>query len=104
MLSGIQEILLIVAIIMAILFIPRMTGRNRSHTIKRPRPLTARFHLSGKLRLALSASLLWPLGAAIYLEPWREPLAPFLIFGLGPVLLCWSITWVMAGFMGNRRK
>ena len=104
MLSGIQEILLIVAILMAIFFIPRMTGRYRSQSISRSRPLSARIHLSGRRRLALLASLVWPLGIAIYLEPWRTSIVPFLYYGLGPVLLCWGISWVMYGFAEKRKK
>ena len=104
MLSGVQEILLIIAILMAILFIPRMTGRYRSQGINKPRPLFSRIHLSGRHRLALLASLLWPLGIAVYLEPWHSSVVTYLYYGLGPVVLCWGIWWVLAGFGEKRDK
>jgi hypothetical protein len=104
MLSGVQEILVIVAILMAIIFLPRIAGRNRPQSTKRSRPLFSRIHLSGRRRLALLATLLWPLGMALYLEPWRSSLIPFLSYGLGPVLLCWGVWWVMVGFLEKRNK
>ena len=104
MFSGIQEILVIIAILLGIFFIPRMTGKYRSSASGERRPVSVRFQLSGRRRLALLVSLLWSLGAAIYLEPWHAPFKPFLFYGLGPVLLFWGIIWVVAGYSANRTK
>jgi len=99
MFSGIQEILLIVLIVLAIFLIPRMTKSKPS-----PEPLRLRRSLpplSGPLRLAIVISILWPIGCALYFKPWREALIPFAVVGIGPVVVAWSLNWVVAGM---RRK
>jgi hypothetical protein len=98
-LSGIQEILLIVLIILAIFFVPRMTKSRPS-----PKPLLLRRSsptLSGLLRLAIVISILWPVGCALYFKPWHDAFIPFAVVGIGPVVVAWSLNWVMAGM---RRK
>lgn len=105
MFSGIQEILLLLIILVAILFLPRVIAQFRTPEVKKQRPMQKPFHLSGRLRLVLTASLLWPLGAAIYFKPWQvAALEPFLLFGIGPVVLVWGIGWVVAGFIRQRHK
>jgi hypothetical protein len=101
--SGFQEILLIAVILLGIFFIPRMTARQSG----RPAIRSARPQLpglpTGKLRLALVASLLWLLGTLVYFEPWRNSgLKPFLIWGLGPVVVFWCARWVWKGFNKKR--
>ncbi len=101
--SGIQEILVIVGIILAIIFIPRITSRNQSKrppVLRRGNPVS---RFSGRMRLAVIASLLWLFAAAVYFEPWSRHPKPFLYFGLGPVLLGWGVGWVIAGFRRRRR-
>ncbi len=96
--SGIQEILLIVVIILAIFFIPRITARNQD--LKRPRALVFKnlFKLSGSSRLAVVASCLWPLAAAGYFKPWQGGMLPFLYIGIGPVVAGWCLNWIFTGF------
>ncbi len=101
--SGIQEILVIVGIILAIVFIPRITSRNQSvrpPVLRRGNPFS---RLSGRMRLAIIASLIWFFGAAVYFEPWNQDPKPFLYIGLGPVLLGWGVGWVFSGFRKRRR-
>ena len=95
MFSGIQEILLIVLIVLAIFLIPRMIKT-------RPSPAPVRMHrpvppLSWTLRLAIVLSILWPIGCSLYFKPWQQALIPFVAFGVGPVAVAWSLHWVMAG-------
>ncbi len=101
--SGFQEILLIVVIILAILFIPRMMAPQKRQKPKPARPMRRLLKLSVKWRIALVSSLLWLMGAALYFQPWHGKTEKFMLFGIGPVLIGWCITWVIAGF-GAREK
>jgi len=95
MFTGIQEILVLVAIILVILFLPRILNRGKER-----KPLEAKpaFVVTGKMRLAIAASLLWPAAIAAYIQPWKHDLVPFLYLGLGPVALGWTLYWVFSGF------
>jgi hypothetical protein len=98
MFSGIQEILVLVAIILGILFLPRILNRGQE---KKPAASKPAVVLSGKLRMAVAASILWPAAIAAFLQPWKDDFVPFLYIGLGPVALFWIVYWVFTGF---RRK
>ncbi|MEJ2282655.1 MAG: hypothetical protein P8X85_03585 [Desulfobacterales bacterium] len=96
MFSGIQEILVLVAIILGILFLPRILNRGQAKkTVAASRPLAV---LSGKMRLAIAASALWPAVIAAFMQPWKSDLYGFLYIGLGPVAVLWIIFWVYTGF------
>ena len=100
MFSGIQEILLIILIVLAIFLIPRMIKPRPS-----PQPVRMRrpaLPLSWTLRLAIVVSLLWPLGCALYFKPWQQALVPFATIGIGPVVVAWSLNWVVAGMKKRR--
>ena len=95
MFSGIQEILVLVIIILGILFLPRILNRGAERRPAAPRPAVA---ISGKMRLALSATVLWPAVMAAVLQPWNKDLFLYLYIGLGPVAFIWMIYWVLTGF------
>ena len=95
MFSGIQEILLLVIIILGILFLPRILNRGPETRQAVPRPAN---EVSGKMRLAIAASVLWPAVTAAFLKPWEQDLSRYLYLGLGPVALIWIIYWVLNGF------
>ncbi len=90
--SGVNEILIVVAIIAGIFFVPRMLPAKRQIQIAK-RPIV----FSGKLRLAVAASIIYPLAAAAYFKPWKNDIIVFLYLGIGPVALCWLLTWVLGG-------
>ena len=90
--SGFHEILLVAAILLGILFLPRMMPRKGAQTS--PRPVMV---ISRNLRIAMAASVIYPAAAAAFLQPWRKDLILFLYIGLGPVLLGWLLYWVYAG-------
>jgi hypothetical protein len=96
MFSGIQEILVLVAIILGILFLPRILNRGQEKKPAASRPAVV---LSGKIRMAVAASVLWPAAIAAFMQPWKEDLVPYLYIGLGPVILGWVIYWVYTGFL-----
>ena len=95
MFSGIQEILVLVIIILGILFLPRIFNRGQE---KRPAVSRPVFVISGKMRLAIAASVLWPAVMAAYIQPWEKDLYHYLYLGVGPVALIWIIYWVLTGF------
>jgi hypothetical protein len=54
--------------------------------------------LSGALRLALVASVLVPVAAAVYFEPWHGNVRTFVYIGVVPVVAGWSTWWIARGF------
>ena len=95
--SGIQEILLLVIIVLAIFFIPRMLAKPEPKQQAKPA-----VELTGKLRLAIAASTVWPALMAAYLQPWHKDLVLFLYLGFGPVVLGWGAFWIITGFRRKR--
>ena len=90
--SGFQEILLVAVIFLGILFVPRMLPRKGAQTSTRPAMVISR-----NLRVAIAASVIYPIVAAAFLQPWRNDLILFLYAGMGPVLLGWLFYWVHTG-------
>ena len=95
MFSGIQEILVLVIIILGILFLPRILHRGGE---KPSAPVKPAVHLTGRMRLGIAASVLWPALVAAFMQPWKQGLFPYLYIGLGPVAAVWLIYWVFTGF------
>jgi hypothetical protein len=95
MFSGIQEILVLVVIILGILFLPRILNRGRENMPAAAKPTV---ELSGKMRLAIAASIFWPGVMAAFMQPWKNDLYNFLYIGFGPVAFLWLIYWVLSGF------
>ena len=91
---GYQEILIISAIVIGVIFIPRMMESKKPA----PKLIRTRKSLSGRWRLAIALSILYPLSAAAIIQPWRRNPTVFGYLGLGPVLLGWLIYWVLQGF------
>ncbi len=91
---GLQEILIISAIVVGAIFIPRMVSPKKAL----PRIVRPKFQLSGKLRLSIAASIVFPLVVAALLQPWRNDPITYLYLGVGPVLVCWLLYWVLLGF------
>ena len=101
MFSGIQEILVLVVIILAIFFIPRVLSRGNQNRVTPPRKI--KIKLSGRMRLAILASILWIFLSALYFQPWRKDLLAFLVLTIGPVLMGWGTYWVIMGFKRSKR-
>lgn len=95
MFSGIQEILVLIIIILGILFLPRILNRGGDKPSGQVKPALV---LSGRMRLGIAASVLWPALVAAYIQPWKQGLFPYLYVGPGPVALVWLVYWVITGF------
>ena len=91
--SGIQEILVVLVVILILFYLPKRTNGSR------PRKTGGlSVTLSGKVRLALLISFIWLACTAYLLPPWQDKIFPFLYLGIGPVVLGWGISWVVFGF------
>ena len=95
MFSGIQEILVLLIIILGILFLPRILSRGQAKPAVEAKPVVV---LTGRMRLAIAASILWPALIAAFVPPWKQDLMFFLYLGPGPVIVVWLVYWVVTGF------
>ena len=104
--SGFQEILLIVIILLAIFFIPRMTARNTDRPPLRPAVRRPMRKLSPGWRLAILVSVLWLGGTLLYLRPWAgsEGWVLFGAIGVLPPGVAWGLYWVVAGAVSQGRS
>ena len=93
--SGFLEILIIVAIILGIVMLPRIMNRRSEPDI---RPLNRGLKLNGWERMAILASFLWLTFIALYLKPWNNEWYIFFYGGPGPVVFFWGIYWFLLGF------
>jgi hypothetical protein len=98
--SGLTELLIIVAIILAIILFP---GRLRNQSQPETTPLNLVRRLTGWKRMAILASFLWLTLVALYLRPWNNKWYIFIYVGFGPVLLSWGIFWIFLGFKKKGR-
>jgi hypothetical protein len=98
--SGMMEILLIAAIVLAIFILPRMMARNPERDLQFP---DRGFKLTGRMRLAIMASLVWPAIVALFLKPWNSNWPVFLYVAVGPVALTWGVCWVLWGFKKEKK-
>ena len=95
MFSGIQEILVLIIIILGILLLPRILNRGREKQTADTKPIVV---LTGKLRLAIAASVIWPALIAAFMQPWKQDLIAYLYWGPVPVAIIWITYWVVTGF------
>ena len=98
---GIHEIVLIALVVLTLLVLSR-SGNRRIPSAGKPRRIAGkRVNLSGKLRLALLATVLWPATAAAVFKPWAGGGTLFLLIGILPVIALWGIGWVVGPLVGG---
>lgn len=97
-----QEILVVVAIALAVIFIPRLVGR-KSAPEPRPGSRGAAMILTGRMRLSILMTICWIAGSAAFLKPWEGKTILFLYVALGPVLALWGAFWVWFGYKKYHR-
>lgn len=96
--SGVSEILLLVAIILGILIIPRTLRRPQENDIHQT---DQGMRLTGWRRLAIIVSVLWLALLAFFLKPWDSNWLVYLSVAVCPVALAWGVYWIFAGFRGR---
>ena len=99
--SGVMEILLIVAIVLGIFMLPRLMARKPEGDLQ---SRDQGFKFTGRMRFAIMVSLLWPAIVAFFLEPWKGYWPLFFYIAAGPVALLWGIYWVFSGFRKERGR
>jgi len=104
MFSGINEILIVAAIVLAIIFIPRITASRNGGRPRVPSRIKPGFTLSGRQRLAIFATLIWLVFWAVYYEPWHKEWKLFVYIGAGPVLVLWGTIWALKGTQRNSHR
>ena len=92
--SGFQEIIIVAGIVLAILFLPRMMGNRRGAASTQQPAL----QVTGRLRVAIVASVIYPAIIAAILQPWNGDPVRFIYIGIGPVVFAWLLYWVIKGF------
>ena len=92
---GFTETLIIIAIILAIIVLPKRFGRKPEPVIKR---IKKRIKLTGWTRIAILSSILWLAFSTLYLTPWNNGWTFYIYAGPGPVALFWGIFWIILGF------
>jgi hypothetical protein len=103
-LPSITELLIIIAIILAIFVLPKRLNR-KAEPVK-GRSLRQVSTLTGWQRMAILLSILWLSFLALYLKPWMNGMNEWYIYiyaGIGPVVLYWGIYWTVCGFRKKRR-
>ena len=93
--SGVTEILLLVAIILGILILPRAFRRSQEEGIQQ---VNQGMSLTGWHRLAIIVSVLWLALFALFLKPWYSDWPIYLSVAVCPVGLAWGIYWIFSGF------
>ena len=93
--SGVTEILLLVAIILGILVLPRALRKPREDDIHQT---DQGMNLTGWHRLAIIVSVLWLALLALFLKPWHSDWLIYIAVAVCPVGLAWGAYWVLSGF------
>jgi hypothetical protein len=91
--AGFQEILIVVAIILGIFFFPRVMSKKTA-----PRAVKSKINISGKMRIAIAVTIIYPIFPAVYFQPWHRNFSSLVLIGILPVLLGWLVVWVYNGF------
>ena len=94
---SVQEILVVGALAVLVFYLPKRAGAGPK---TRPRNMLSK--ISGIMRLAIVASLLWLALSAVIWRPWQGSSLPFGCWGAGPVVVGWSLYWVFLGFRKKR--
>ena len=109
-----QEILVVAAIVLAIYFVPRLTGRKSASSPQQRSDtrsgrgfqagfLTAKISLTGRMRLAILLTLVWIIACAVYLKPWEGSRLSFILLTVIPVTVFWGAVWLWFGYKKHRR-
>jgi hypothetical protein len=109
-----QEILVVAAIALAVIFIPRFMNRksgseSESQPRRQPRPASpsaspvSKIVVPGWMRLVIVTTFLWVGGWAAYLRPWEGQTFLFFCISLGPAVALWGAIWAWFGYKKYRR-
>lgn len=92
--TGISEILVLILLILCILILPRMITANPPGRRKKTRPRAKVFTM--KTRIAIVSSAAVTIISALWTKPWQGQFLIFLVSGILPVALGWSLVWILS--------
>ena len=112
--SEMQEILVLVIVVLAVIFVPRLMPRKPASTSGTQNRIQSRaklpdqgveksFVLTGWMRLVVVITFLWIAGCAVYFKPWEGGSLLFFCLTLGPTVVLWGGLWVWFGYKKYRR-
>jgi predicted Na+-dependent transporter len=102
-LSGFHEILLIAALVLGFLYVPRfLSHRGRSSATGESARSWVGTRIGWGMRAVIVVSVLWPVMVGLYTRPWSGSFLGFVRLGVVPVLAFWGVLWIAAGFAGGR--
>ena len=97
MFSGVNEILLIAALVLALIFLPRLNAPRKTGRTGDASAAMSGFALSGRQRFAILTAIIWLAFWAVYFEPWQGEWKLFAYIGAGPVLITGGLWWALKG-------
>ena len=101
---GPQELMLLALVAIGVFVLRRVIRAQlpeESRPLDSPPPAAPEPRIPAPMRLALVATGIFVVVAALVLRPWaRDPLS-FFSYGILPVAIAWGLGWVMAG-VGRR--
>lgn len=101
--AGINEILVLILIITGMIILPRLI-RPQQTSNKKSISFTEKIkQVPVKIRIAVCLSFIYPFAAVLYLKPWESNLNLFLLTGVLPVIVIWSVIWIIAGTKNTKK-
>ncbi|MCG8552860.1 MAG: hypothetical protein MI799_20840 [Desulfobacterales bacterium] len=91
--TGISELLVLILLILCILIVPRMITPKPSG--KGKKRSSARV-FTMKIRIAIVLSAADIIISALWTKPWQGQILMFIMFGILPVALGWSLVWIFS--------
>ncbi len=95
--TGASEILVLVLLISGILILPRFFKNEPVKKGSTFSPANKIKNLSIKARAAIFLTIAYPVCIALILRPWESNSNWFLITGIAPVVIAWSVKWILGG-------
>ncbi len=92
--TSITEILTLVVIIICILILPKMFRSEPKTSSKKTLSLNS---LSVPTRFGILATILIPIIAALFFQPWKSDFILFILIGIVPLIVGWGLYWMFAG-------
>ena len=92
--TGISEILILILLILCILIVPRMMNPTPKTKSKKTKPSAGVFTMKIRIAIVLSAADI--IISALWTKPWQGQILMFIVSGILPVALGWSLVWILS--------
>ncbi|MGD9824515.1 hypothetical protein [Desulfobacter sp.] len=92
--TGISEILVLILLLLCILIVPRMIPPKPLARRKKTGPSARVFTMKMRAAIVLSAVVI--IISALWTKPWQGRILIFMVSGVLPVALGWSLVWILS--------